>query len=485
MGATGFAPLNLWPLTLVSLALLIALTRAASVWSSAALRGWGWGWGYFVVSSNWIAHAFTFQDTMPHWLGWVAVVGLAAYLALYPMLACLCAWFFRRKLPIFVLAFAGAWVWSEWLRATLLSGYAWDPVGVALLPSGLRMLAPFIGTYALSGVAVLLAALLLVTGWRARAAAGGVLVGLALVGWLDGTYVEGTRPAHWQGQLHVVIVQPNIPEDVAADPAQYPAVLTKLIKMSGAPDPHHARLIIWPEGSLVNFEESNADLRVALTRMLGPRDILLTGAEQIVLDKSGELVGARNALYALGARGEILGRYDKAHLVPGGEFIPLHEWLNAIGINKLVHSSLDFTPGPGPRTLALPGFGKMGGTICYEVIFSGAVVDRTNRPTFIVNPSTDAWFGAWGPPQHLAQAQMRALEEGVPVIRDTTTGISAVIDARGVIEQRLPLDTAGVIDRTIPPAAPPTLFSQWGNAIPLALATIFVLIAVALDRRTR
>ncbi len=147
---------------------------------------------------------------------------------------------------------------------------------------------------------------------------------------------------------------------------------------------------------------------------------------------------------------------------------------------------LDFAPGPGPRTLTIPGVGRMGLQLCYEIIFSGEVIDRASRPTFLFNPSNDAWFGAWGPPQHLAQARLRAAEEGVPVIRSTPTGISALVDARGRLLAAIPLGTAGVIDAHLPaPAARPTPFARGGNAVPLALAFLVLMSAIALARRPR
>ncbi|HYN46269.1 MAG TPA: apolipoprotein N-acyltransferase, partial [Allosphingosinicella sp.] len=139
----------------------------------------------------------------------------------------------------------------------------------------------------------------------------------------------------------------------------------------------------------------------------------------------------------------------------------------------------------GPRTLDLPGFGRAGIQICYEIIFSGNVVDRANRPDFIFNPSNDAWFGAWGPPQHLALARLRAIEEGLPVIRATPTGISAVIDAQGRLLAGLPLGSAGVIDARLPRAAPPTPFARLGNLLSLAFALLLVAAAIAVGRKTR
>jgi apolipoprotein N-acyltransferase len=160
--------------------------------------------------------------------------------------------------------------------------------------------------------------------------------------------------------------------------------------------------------------------------------------------------------------------------------------LSAIGLSRLAPGDLDFAPGPGAQSVALPGqWGKVGFQLCYEIIFSGEVVDRRNRPDFIFNPSNDAWFGRWGPPQHLAQAQLRAAEEGLPVIRSTPTGISALIDARGRLLHSLPWQTAGVIDAALPPALEPTLFARLGNIIPVALGFALLIAAIALGHRSR
>jgi apolipoprotein N-acyltransferase len=150
-----------------------------------------------------------------------------------------------------------------------------------------------------------------------------------------------------------------------------------------------------------------------------------------------------------------------------------------------VPGTVDFWPGPGPRTLRLPGFGKVGVQICYEIIFSGHVVDRANRPDFLFNPSNDAWFGSWGPPQHLAQARLRAIEEGMPIIRSTPTGISAVIDADGNVLHLLPYKRAGYIETLLPWPHPPTVFALYGNIISLALAFFLGALGVALRLKQR
>jgi apolipoprotein N-acyltransferase len=172
--------------------------------------------------------------------------------------------------------------------------------------------------------------------------------------------------------------------------------------------------------------------------------------------------------------------------VPYGEYLPMRPLLSSIGLSRLAPGDVDFTPGPGPRTIALPGWGRVGFQLCYEIIFSGHVVDRRHRPDFIFNPSNDAWFGSWGPPQHLAQARLRAAEEGLPVLRSTPTGISAIIDARGSVVQSLPLGAAGVIDGVLPPASERvTPFGRAGNWIPLLIALIMLIAAIALPKGER
>jgi apolipoprotein N-acyltransferase len=179
--------------------------------------------------------------------------------------------------------------------------------------------------------------------------------------------------------------------------------------------------------------------------------------------------------------GKLAGRYDKAHLVPYGEYLPMRPLLSALGLSRLAPGDFDFDSGPGPTTIEIPGWGEVGLQLCYEIIFSGHVVDEHNRPDFIFNPSNDAWFGSWGPPQHLAQAQLRAAEEGLPIVRSTPTGISALIDGRGRIVKKLDWRTAGVIDAYLPSAAPqPTVFARFGNAIPMLLAMLLIIGAIAL-----
>lgn len=482
VSACGFAPLGLWPLTLAAFAGLLWLIERAPTLRSALARGWWFGFGQFVLGLNWIATAFTYQAAMPAWLGWVAVVLLSLYLAVFPAAAAGLAWRWgRHHRSALMLTLAAAWIVTEWLRATLFTGFAWNPVGVALLPSGLSGLTRWIGTYGLSAIAVLLGGVIfLALNITFRKAAAVTAVTVAILGGLAWT----TAPDPRGEGAAIRVVQPNIGQQNKWDPGFREENYRRLARLTGRPSAT-PRLILWPEAATPDFLSLQRGARQRIATLLGPNDLMLLGGVELVFGPDGRSIAAYNSLFALDRRANLRGRYDKAHLVPYGEYLPMRPILSAIGLSRLAPGDLDFWSGPGPRTLTLPGFGRAGIQICYEIIFSGHVVDRADRPDFIFNPSNDAWFGAWGPPQHLAQARLRAIEEGLPVVRATPTGISAVIDANGRILQSLPLGAAGAIDAHLPAAIPPTLFARFGNALPFAFALLLVALAIAVRRKAR
>ncbi|MGE3396888.1 MAG: apolipoprotein N-acyltransferase [Sphingomonas sp.] len=480
VGALGFAPLDLWPLVLLSVACLLGLIETAPRLRSALARGWWFGVGHFALGLNWIATAFTYQAAMPPWLGWLAVVLLSLYLAVFPAAAAGLAWRWgRRDRLALVLVFAAAWIVTEWLRATLFTGFAWNPLGVALVPSGLAGWARWIGTYGLSGIVLLFGGALYLFA-RRRSLAGGALLA-ALIG--GGTIASILAPSPTASGPSIRIVQPNIGQQDKWEPSFNARNFGRLAHLTGEPAAR-PRLLLWPEAATPDFLSIEPAARQRLARLMGPDDLLMLGGVELLFGPDGRTNAAYNSLFVLDPAGRLQGRYDKAHLVPYGEYLPMRPILSAIGLNRLVPGALDFWSGPGPRTLDLPGFGRAGVQICYEIIFSGQVVDRGNRPEFLFNPSNDAWFGTWGPPQHLAQARLRAIEEGLPVIRATPTGISAVIDANGTLLGRIRPGVAGFIDSELPGAAPPTLFARFGNVLPLLFALLLVAGAIAVRRKS-
>lgn len=492
--ALGFAPLQWWPVTLAAIALWLWLVHRAPTLRSALWRSWLFGVAHFTIGNNWIQHAFDFQTRMPPVLGYVAVVGLALYLAIYPMLAGGIAWRLGRRGERpdigFVLVAAAAWIGTEYLRAVVFTGYAWNPLGVIWVPTPVRALAAYTGTYALSGLTVLMSALLLLPRPRWRAVA---IVVLAVLMLLPGDVAQ-TPPNVTATTPRVRVVQPNFPQEAVRSEGYDQRLLERQIDLSGRPGPA-PRLIVWPEGTL-NFyiedgypfewyQRSPSQLRAQIASTLGPRDAALIGGSALHFDAGRQVRGAGNSVFVLTPDTRIIGRYDKAHLVPGGEYLPMRSILQPLGLSRLVMGDLDFLPGPGPATLAVPGFGGIGMQICYEIVFSGEVVDRTHRPALLFNPSNDAWFGAWGPPQHLAQARLRAAEEGLPILRSTPTGISAVIDASGGLVATIPMGRAGAIEVPVPQPRAPTLFARVGNWMALLMIVLLSAAAIAFRRRAR
>src|SRR3954453_21171546 len=492
VSAFAFEPVGWWPLLLVAFAVLCELLDRSKTMGRSLLIGWAFGVGQFAVGLNWIATAFTYQSNMPAWLGWVAVMLLSLYLAIYPALATGLAWRFgRQDRVILISVLGGAWTITEWLRGTMFTGFPWNPAAAVLAPTPLIGITALIGTYGLSGLVVLLGGAIWLEYYRKWLPLVLILGVTALLSVLPSSAVSPDPLA----VMNVRIVQPNIGQQDKWRPGFDEEAAKGLAALSGQPS-GEPRLLLWPEAAVTDpLEDARSDehqafaefQRTRASSLLGPNDRLLTGGIAIASKDGLHVDGAANSIFVLAAGGKVIGRYDKAHLVPYGEYLPMRPLLSSIGLSRLAPGDMDFASGPGPRTLDLGGqWGKVGLQLCYGIVFSGQVVDERTRPAFIFNPSNDAWFGRWGPPQHLAQARLRAAEEGLPVLRATPTGISAVIDARGNVVKSLPWRTAGVIDAMLPPAAnAPPPFARFGNLIPLLLALLLITGGIVLGRRRR
>jgi len=497
--ATGFPPIGFWPVTLIAMAGYAWLVFHAPNWKAAGLRGWFFGMGHFTLANNWIATAFTFQDNMPHALGWLAVPLLSIYLAVYPAIGAIAAKLLQRRMALawFAPLFAGCWSISEWLRSWVFTGFAWDPLGLSMLGGferpGIALLLPWLGTYALSGFVVLIAVILLTLLVRRRF----VVIGAILAAMVAAMLIP--RPAERTGTLAFTLIQPDIRQDVLNDSSRFEGHFLRSASLSMKRRDVDRRLVLWPESGVPDYLRDGypqryydqmtaagdpAFARFRLGKVAGEGGILLTGAVDLEIEND-RLVGAHNAMTAIDETGNIVGGYTKAHLVPYGEYLALRWLLEPLGATRLVAGSLDFIAGPGPQTLDLGEWGRASVQICYEIIFSGQVTDHAERPDYIFNPSNEGWFGGWGSPQFLAQSRMRAIEEGLPVLRSTTTGISAVIDANGVVRDHIPTGVAARIDGLVPPAKAPTLFSRYGNIVPMGWAVLAIVLSLVATRMRR
>ncbi len=483
--AFGFEPAGLWWLGLVCLGVLVR--AAATDRRRAALYVLAFFAGQSALMLSWIATAFTFQSKMPAAMGWLAVVGLSVYLALFPAAAAWGAARLARGRWSFLWLFAGLFAVAEMLRGSLFTGFAWNPLGALTLDlGGVARWMALVGANGMSALVILaLGALALLPGaaLRRRAIAG--ILGALVLG-VAAPEALAPAPAAGPDAPRLLLVQPGTSIEVKHGPggterAIRDAVAATLGGLAQAGEPVAA--VIWPEATVEIPLEDAPWLARDLGSILPPGTLLLTGGIAIERDGDGRETGARNSLFALDGAGTILARYDKAHLVPGGEYLPLRAITEPMGLARLVPGSLDFLPGPGPVSWALPGLPLLAPNICYEIIFPAAVVDRRARPAAIVTVSNDSWFGRFGPPQHHAQARLRAIEEGLPIVRVTPTGITGIILADGRMGPTLERGGAATLLTGLPPALTPTPFARAGLLLPAGLALFLAAAGLWMRRR--
>jgi len=446
----------------------------------AFLAGWAFGLGFFLFGLSWIAESFFVDAERFGWMAVPAVAGLAAGLALFPAAAMVVFASTRTTGVSGALIFAASWSGSEWLRGTVLTGFPWNLIAYAWADHDVpRQLAAWVGSYGLSLITVLLATLptlVFSRNRRHRGAAALLCVALATGVWMVGLarLAERLPPT----EFTVRIVQGNIPQRQKWDPALRARNIARYLDLSAQPG--RFELLLWPESAFPGYLDEEPGMLARISEVVPDGAMLLTGAQTREVDENGQRY--RNSILAIDATGQIVARYEKHHLVPFGEYVPLR---GILPLERLTAGLGDFTPGPGPQTFKLPELPPVGLSICYEAIFPGRIVDAAERPNWIFNATNDAWFGAsLGPRQHLASSRMRAVEEGLPLIRAANTGISAIIDGNGRILSRFGLDETGVLDGRLPAALPPTPFSRYGQVIFfLAFAACWVTAALLKFRK--
>jgi apolipoprotein N-acyltransferase len=480
LAALALPPVHAVPVLLIAIPGLLVMLGATPGWKRAAVIGLFWGWGFFVGGLYWITYAILTEVDRFWWLVPIAVPALSLPLGLFVAAPAGAARLVRSGWPR-LLVFTGVWVLSELVRGLILTGFPWNLLGSVWAFGALPVqAAAFIGVHGLSLATVLLAGLPLL-GRRAMIGGAAALAGFAALG-AARLWPEELPPQ----PLHVLLVQGNVAQDVKwrAD-ARVPIFRRYLdLTATGLRDieaaaPGARVAVIWPESASPFRLAEDAEARAAVAGVLHERATLLAGAVTVDWGEDRQPRAVYNSLVAVTPDGAVAGRYDKAHLVPFGEYMPLRGLLPI----RIVQGGLDFTPGPGLVTMAPAGLPAFSPLICYEVIFPGAVVGP-ERPQWLVNITNDAWFGhSAGPYQHLATARLRAVEEGLPVARAAQTGISAVFDSRGREVASLPLGGMGVVTAPLPAPGRPTLFARTGLILPCLLAFLAIIAGVVLGRR--
>lgn len=476
LAALAMPPVHALPLLWLSLPALLILIDSAPKTKGAFAAGWWWGFGHYSAGFYWIGYAMMVDPVKFGWMIPFAVFGLGAFMALFIGLAAVLA---RRLAPAGVsrlLMLAAAWVFLEWCRSWFLTGFPWNLLGsvwIAVLP--VAQIAAVFSVYGLSLLTWLSAGSLAVLGQkggRTAVIAGHLLLVLAGA-WGLWRIPSAAQPV-WP-DVGLRLVQANVNQAEKWAPGMRWVHLQKHVELSTKPGFENLSAVIWAETSTPGFIEHDASLRQSLTEAVPPKGLLLTGAPRAEVT-NGQISQLWNSLEAVDQSGHVLATYDKAHLVPFGEYVP---YSKVLPLPKIATGAVDFSPGPGPQTLDIPGLPPVSPIICYEAIFPGEVVDETHRPAWLLNITNDGWFGiSAGPYQHFAAARLRAIEEGLPLVRDANTGITAVVDPFGRVLDQLPLGGNGFLDSPLPrPLSTPTPFALIGKI--MVFLPLFVIIVMS------
>lgn len=476
----AFPPLFILPAAFVAFTGLVWLLDGARASvrpiRTALITGWWFGFGNFVTGVYWIANAMLVDAAEFGWMIPFAIGGLSAYLAVFPALAAGAYGAARGPRLARILVFAAAWTATEYLRGTVLTGFPWNLLATVWTFAPIAMQgAAFLGAYGLGLASVLLFAAPAAFGVDGDVRSRRHMIALAVVGLLP--LAAGTvrfiaaAPVAMVPDVKLALIQGNISQRMKWRPEERTAIVRTYLDLTAEAVRQGATHVVWPETAVPVALERATDVRAAIASILadGRAKALIAGTIRLSAPGQSPLK-AWNSVQVFDPSGRIVDTFDKFHLVPFGEYVPLRRWLP---IEAIAGGSLDFMPGPGPATIAVPGLPPVSPLVCYEVIFPGAVTAPGERPGVLLNVTNDAWFGdSTGPRQHFAAARLRAVEEGLPLVRAAGTGISAIVDPYGRVLERLDLGRRGIVEGSLPVALAPTVFARLGNGLALALAGI-------------
>jgi apolipoprotein N-acyltransferase len=483
LATLALPPIDFLPVLFLSISVFVLqLDRPRRKWRESFALGWSFGFGYFAFGLYWIGNAMLVFSDQHAWMLPFAALGLPAFFAIYTGAAACVAACARGRLGT-ALAVAVTFAAVDWLRGHMLTGLPWNLFGHAW--SGLDPLLQSASLYGIYGMGLLA---LVAAALPAAAFGGGsprsrlsilVVAGaIVVLHWGGGVLRLAAEPLAETPGVGIRLVQANIPQREKWARQLRSRNISAHYRLSLQDRPDWITHVIWPEMAATLYLADDAAARKVLAKVVPQNGLLITGAPRRETGSAGSF----NSVLAMNAAGAIVDHYDKAHLVPFGEYVPL---ASVLPIEKITQGALGYRPGAGVRTVRLPGLPPVSLLVCYEVIFPGEVIDSLDRPSVIVNLTNDAWYGiSAGPHQHFANARVRAVEEGMPVLRAAYTGMSGVFDPYGRVLGVIPLNERGFLDIKLPkPLSEPTVYGKWRDWLFLCLLIGFAGISAVFSRR--
>lgn len=511
LSVLAMAPFHFWPVLFLTLPVAVWLIDSSpqgpGPLRSAAHDGWWFGFGYFFFGLFWIGEAFLVEAQIFGWLLPFAVTLMPAGLALFTGAVFASAKAFWHPGLSRVLVLAIAFAVGEFLRGHLLTGFPWNVLGYALTGDDLIMQsAAIFGIYGLTLWTVLICATPLVVlaavgdrkaSWPLAIPPIAICSAAPLLAlYAYGFAVLSASPTPTVPGIKIRVVQPSVPQhhkwardkqgEIFNDHLALSAT-TEQGRPAGLAGITH---VVWPEASMPFLPLATPQALAAIGRLLPERTHLVAGALRLERSEVGDEVRPSvkakskvfNSMIVFAPDGGAEAIYDKLHLVPFGEYLPFAKTLEWLGLETITRIRGGFAAGKSPRPLlSVPGLPAIVPLICYEAIFPAAVVQGRQRPQLMINVTNDGWFGnTTGPYQHFHQSRLRAVEEGLPLIRAANNGISAMIDPHGRVIKAIGLNERGVIDVSLPEPRPPTIYARYGEYSFLVVVLLFALAAKAL-----
>jgi apolipoprotein N-acyltransferase len=490
VSALAMAPFSAWPVLFLTFPVLVLLIDgiASRGWNgliAAADIGWWFGFGYFLAGLYWLGYAFLVDAATFGWLLPFAVLGLPAILAIYTALGVVLARLLWQRGATRILALAVCLTAMEWLRGHAFTGFPWNAFGYALAePLALAQAASVFGLWGLTFMAIAVCAspatLIDQDAKKRRPLLPFALAALTLAALAGfGAVRLMLTPTQLVDGVHLRIMQPNLQQDVRFNYAAKQEVVERYLALSARPGLDQVTHLIWPESPFPFFLTREADAFAQIAQGLPQNTFLFTGAMRLADPDNPAQSGVYNSIYVIDRQASIRAVYDKVHLVPFGEYLPFEDLLERIGLQTLTEQRGGFLAGDRHRLITVPGAPSALPLICYEIIFPGELRSSEERPGWIVNVTNDGWFGnSSGPYQHLQQARVTAIEQGLPLVRAANTGISAVVDPVGRIVGFLPLASEGVLDAPLPRSIGAPIYARFGDAPAAALVLIAFVFAI-------
>lgn len=470
----GLPPIYLVPIWFISFPLFLNELAKANSFIHAFKKGWAFGLGFFGFGLYWVSHSLLIDPLRHGWLVPFVLLGMGGGMGLFIALGSGITFLLGNKPLNRVLAWSATWCAIEWLRIWFLTGFPWNMLATGLVFSDeLIQFAAYGGALSLSFLIVLSASLLHLRGVYPNYRVWILSFSVPVFLWIFGFVRLYDRADEYVPDMQLRLIQANVDQANKWLAEMREKHLNKHIELSGKESDIPPTHVIWPETAASFLLEHEPGRRLRMASTLLPEGFLMTGAPRATPPGVKPFL-VWNSLQVINYDSEIIATYDKFHLVPFGEYMPLRKFLP---FEKLTHGSQDFSVGQGPVTVAIPNTPPFSPLICYEVIFPGEIVDSTNRPHWLLNITNDGWFGQTsGPYQHLATSRLRSVEEGLPLVRAANTGISAVVDSFGRIKASLPLGQEGVLDSRLPKhLIDPTIFSRLKHLPMLAIVAIMII----------